>query len=319
MIISKENKKNLCDNSLPLVSICLLTYQHAEYIGSCIQGILSQNYPYIELIVLDDASTDDTVEIIESFEDRLKKRGINFLFIKHSVNSGNIPANCNEMLQQSHGKYIKMYSGDDILLEDCISSLVSLMENKGCSVAYCNAFIINNAYKYGERYGKEKLLKNHREIPKERVLKKLHYGNIIPSPTAMIRKDIYSRYGFYDENIGYEDYDLWLRLAGKETFCYLDRMLYLYRKSDTGLSNCNTRFKFRFLYNQTIQILKKHLMKVSDEERQKVILHFYKEWAERAKQKCYIDIFICIEFRLFHYAVIMWLRGHRNKNCNNKI
>lgn len=309
MDILEMDSDNSDTASFPMVSICLLTYQHAKYIADCMEGVLSQTYPSIELIVLDDASVDDTAKIINSFENELKKRNFKFHFIRHKMNRGNIPANLNEMLMQSHGKYIKMLSGDDILLKDCVFSLVKFLEGRNCSIAYSNAYLINDEYKYGEWFGREKLLKNHHEIRKDCLFKKLLKENCIPSPTAMIQRNIYEKYGFYDESIGYEDYELWLRLAGKEEFAYLDQCLYLYRKSETGLSNCNSNSKFIFMYNQTVKTLKKYIVKIPKHQRERFVVDFYKDWIERAKKERYWSIYLRINFKL-----IRWILKTKRKN-----
>lgn len=305
MAVLENCKESL--EGLPLVSVCLLTYQHAKYIEDSMKGVLNQTYPNLELIVLDDASTDGTAEIVEGFREKLEKRNISFLFIRHTVNGGNVPANCNEMIRKSHGKYIKMYGGDDVMLDGCIFSLVRFLEDSGCSIAYGNAYIIDGKYRYGEHYSREKFLKNHHEIPKERIFKRLLYGNPIPSPTAMVKKEAYERYGYYDENVGYEDYDLWLKFAaGRERFAYLDQPLYLYRKHDDGLSNCNSRTKFLFLYNQTVRIMKKYMKKISSQEREEIIIHFYKNWMKRAKQEHYMDICLGIK-----YKFVCWIMKNK--------
>lgn len=286
-------------NDCPLVSICLLTYHHAKYIEDSIRSVLRQTYPHIELLVLDDASPDNTVELITQFESELEEKNIEFIFIKHSINTGNEPMNVNELIKKASGKYIKLMSGDDILLDDCIASLVEFIEHKNCSVVYSNAYFINDDYKYGDRFNHEKCLKNHHEVPMDSMFDRLLKANFVQSTTVLIRRDIYDKYGMNDESLGYSDYDMWLRLAGKEPFGYLDKALLLYRKSETGLSNFSTKSKFMLNYNTTVKILNKHLKRKTPSERKDYIIAFYKEWAQKAKSAHYYDIFLRIEFRLF--------------------
>ena len=106
---------------ISLVSIVLLTYNHERYIGDCLQSILEQDYGKIELLMLDDASKDKTVAIIESYFEALREKCDYVLFIKNKKNKGNIPFNMNRLLKKSRGSYCKMLGGDDILEHNCIS------------------------------------------------------------------------------------------------------------------------------------------------------------------------------------------------------
>ena len=303
------NTEDSEQSSSPLVSICVITYQHAKYIEDCMRGILNQSYSCIELIVLDDASTDGTADIIRGFEGKFKENNIKFRFIKHDTNGGNLPANCNEMIRLTTGKYIKILSGDDILLENYTSSLVEFLEKRDCSVAYSNAYFISDEYKYGERFAREKILTCHYEVPAKDMFKKLLKNNWIPALAVMLKRDIYDRYGLYDENIRFEDWDFWLRLAGKETFGYLDRPLCLYRKAETGMSNCNSRSKFAFNYNEELKVMKKHLGRVPWNERQNYIYRFYKRWTEVAGRAHYLDMYLRIEFKLVRWLLGLKLKG----------
>ena len=74
-----------------LVSVCLLTYNHEKYIEDTIQGIIDQTYSPLELIVLDDASSDNTVNCIKEKLNTSKSRFQNVKLIVHDTNSGNIP------------------------------------------------------------------------------------------------------------------------------------------------------------------------------------------------------------------------------------
>lgn len=307
----KTNADKLERRDVPLVSVCLLTYQHAKYIEDCLKSILDQSYPCIELVVLDDASTDGTADIISGYAERFEEKNIDFHFIRHEVNAGNVPTNCNEMVRASRGKYLKLLSGDDMLLDCCVTSLVEFLETTDCSIVYANGYIVDDNYRYGERFGREVILKNHHEIPKNILFERLLVRNYIPSSTAMIPRWIYDKYGMYDENIGYEDYDLWLRVAaGGGTFAYLNRFVYLYRKSETGLSNCNSRAKFAFMYNETIKILKKHMIELSPDKRKEMVPRFYKDWMGRAKEEQYLDIYMCLQLKY-----VRWLLRNKLKKA----
>ncbi len=104
----------------PLVSIVLITYNSARYILETLESIKDQIWENIELIVSDDGSSDDTIMICSDWLEENQERFYNVQLITVAENTG-IPANCNRGLRAVNGQWIKTISGDDILLNNCIS------------------------------------------------------------------------------------------------------------------------------------------------------------------------------------------------------
>lgn len=267
----------------PLVSIGLLTYNHEAYIEDCIAGLLQQDYVNIELIILDDASTDRTRERIDTFYERIKERFRNITLIYHKENCGNIPHNVNELVMHAKGEYYRHFAGDDIMCSNCISSLVNCMQmHPEVSVVYSNGYIINDSFKLGDREKKQKILpqKSFNDTC-ENTFRKLMFGNGIPSPTAMFRKSVFEKYGPYDETIPYEDYEYWLRISRREQFFYLDKDLVYYRKSENSMTDYwgkagKNRVKKSMLSDQmTIQ---KYMCYLSAEDRKRAIALYYQRY-----------------------------------------
>lgn len=265
-----------------LVSILLLTYNHERYIKDCIFGILSQDYAPIELIILDDASTDKTVNIIKSFQNEIQQKFCNFIFLRNKNNCGNIPHNINVMLEKSKGFYIKTLSGDDVMGYNCISRLVSvLIDNPQCSVAYSNQYIVNENYKIGDKVFKKNRFYFFREseVEYKNIFKKLMMGNYISAPTSMIKKAVFDKIGTYDESIPYEDYEFWLRIAyhnGK--FYYLNECLVYYRRGKTSLTNYHSKESKRKIKLSMLAVgktLRKYLYCLSKEDQVKCKKQYY--------------------------------------------
>src|ERR1035438_1370812 len=108
-------------NELPLVSICIPTYNTGNYIAAAIQSVLDQTYTNLEIIITDNCSTDNTIEIINSFHDP------RISYFRNDHNFG-VEYNWNKSLKLAKGKYLKLLCADDIIYPDCIREQVSVME-----------------------------------------------------------------------------------------------------------------------------------------------------------------------------------------------
>src|SRR5450830_1172162 len=105
----------------PLVSVCIPVHNGASFIRRTIESVLDQSYKNIELIVLDNASTDRTKEIVSSFrDDRIR-------FILNSENIG-LQRNWNKALVEAKGDYIKLLPADDLIYMNCIERQVEVFQ-----------------------------------------------------------------------------------------------------------------------------------------------------------------------------------------------
>lgn len=207
-----------------LVSVIIPSYNHEKYITKSIEGVVNQTYNNIELIVIDDGSTDTSPKIIDKLAEQYK-----FTFI-HRPNKG-LSATLNECISLSSGKYICVCASDDIYLEDKIEKQVNFMESN---------------QKYGMSYGKIILLKDD-GIETPLTIKYSRSGWIfddlvvnhfsIPAVTCMIRRSIITKLGGFDENLWVEDWDMWLRIANEIEIGYIDEYLAYYRKHETNISS----------------------------------------------------------------------------------
>ena len=106
-----------------LCSVLCVSYNHAKFAAAGLQSIYEQTYRDIEIIVLDDGSPDNSVEVIES---ALAQSPFRTKFIRQE-NSGNVPANFNKVLDAASGKFVTMMSLDDMLMPDCITNAVGVL------------------------------------------------------------------------------------------------------------------------------------------------------------------------------------------------
>ena len=137
------------DNPLttePTVSIIVITYNSSKYVTETLESAKAQTYLNIELIISDDCSTDNTVEISEKWINENHSRFIKAQLIRAEKNTG-IPANCNRGVKASSGKWIKIIAGDDILLENCIADNIQyILQNSYALVVLSKVQSFKDSY-----------------------------------------------------------------------------------------------------------------------------------------------------------------------------
>jgi glycosyltransferase involved in cell wall biosynthesis len=219
-----------------LVSAIVLSYNQCQFVLETLESVKTQTYKFTELIIVDDCSTDDSVEIIESW---LQANSINCTFIRHKQNQG-ICKSLNDALAVATGKYVSMVASDDVWLPDKIDRQVEIMESQPdqVGVLYSDAFQINE---HGHP-SSDMFIASHRNLPampQGEVLTVLLEGNFIPGMTTLIRRDCYRKVGLYDETLPWEDWDMWLRIARHYSFVYSPTPSAKYRYHEKSLSHSN--------------------------------------------------------------------------------
>lgn len=241
-----------------LVSVVGISYNQAPFIEEALHSITEQDHPHIELILIDDASTDHSPKAIEDF---FQKQTVSFpvKFIFHSENRGNC-ASFNEALALCKGKYVIDFALDDVMLPERISRQVNFFEQ--CSsktgIIFSNAEIISE---------KGSLLKYHYPInsqkkalsppPQGKVFRNILEGYFICPPTMMMRRSMLLELGGYDGNLAYEDFDLWIRASQNYEFAYQDFISTRYRKSLQSLSKRFRQKRQNPLLASTLIVLEK--------------------------------------------------------------
>lgn len=210
-------------DSKPLVSVICLCYNHEDYVIEALQSILNQTYSNIELIIIDDASTDKSTKTIDVF---LVGRQ-NIQFIKQEINTGNCSA-FNSVLKLAKGTYIIDLAADDILLPERISQGVETFEqySNDYGINFTDAEYINKSGAViKSHYLRDATGQHIDKIPQGDVFKEVLQTYFICSPTTMVRKAVFDELDGYDESLTYEDFDLWVRASRNWKFFYTDQIL----------------------------------------------------------------------------------------------
>ncbi|MFC4721191.1 glycosyltransferase family 2 protein [Geojedonia litorea] len=241
----------MSNNALPLVSICIPTYNGAAYLAEALQSALAQTYRPLEIVISDDASSDATLEVVASF-----KSSCDFpIKVLHHHPSG-IGANWNHCVQHAQGDYIKFLFQDDVLLPDCINQLMDLIQrDTHIGMVYCKRdFILDVSNKqhldFVNAYGD--LHHNWGVVDvKEGVLPGTNYlkdpqflnapKNKIGEPSAiLLRKGCFEKVGYFDEQL-HQDLDCayWYRLMPYYKVGFKDAELVQFRLHNQQASVIN--------------------------------------------------------------------------------
>lgn len=281
----------------PMVSVCLLTYNHEIFVEDCLKSLINQTYENIEIIILDNNSKDKTREVIQRYLPFLYKKFSNVFYYKNSKNSGLVKA-CNFFVSKASGDYIKFVSGDDILMSEFLSSTIDFLEkNKQYIMCYTNMFYVNENDRYETSLPKHNNIvrKKFRQPNQKEQFFRLLLQNYIFAPSALVRSEAYLKYGLYDENIGYEDYEFWLRMSQLESFGYLNLCLVGYRKTENSMSNYNSksgRKKMLFMFTEDKKIINKYKIYLNIEEQKKCMESFYNRFFIFAVNELYYKFLI---------------------------
>ena len=218
----------------PLVSIIIPAYNRADYIDQTIQSVLEQSCSNVELIVIDDGSTDGTYQKIQSYKEKL-------ILLTHDdhVNKGQSAA-INLGLSRARGKYIAILDSDDYWAPDILEIQVEYLEkhdeigmvySNGCAVD-AKGRVIYQIYD-----------SHHIEMSDPNLILLDCY--ILLPLSSLVRKSVYERVGRFNEDFrAAQDHDMVLRIAEVTKLAYLPKILFYYRRHNESISSTNQRIRW---------------------------------------------------------------------------
>ena len=240
-MINNTNNDISTNNRNPVISVCMSMYNASKYLRECIDSVLAQTFKNFEFLIVDDGSTDNSVEIVKSYNDSR----IRLLCNKHDyIESLNL------LLKEAQGKYIARMDADDVMQYNRLSIQYDFLEKEN------NIDIVCGEIEYlGNK--RESIITNELEI----TLETISEGNIIPHPTVMMRTN-----RIREKNIQYnskylfaEDYNLWVdALIAGLRIIKLPHVLISYRLSHTQISQQNKKEQI-LCSEKVIQKIYKHL------------------------------------------------------------
>jgi glycosyltransferase involved in cell wall biosynthesis len=217
-------------------TLVIVSYNHARYVEQCLDSAFAQTYDDLRVIIFDDCSTDNSVEVIESYLDRT---GAEATFIAHQVNRG-LCATLNEALQLIDTEFVAFISADDWNDVSRLQRQVEELTSRGTDycLVYSDARIATEdgedtgATYYGE-LGEQRGSKF--VPPRGSVYTTELLDEQVCTPTALCRVSALRAVDGYDESLAWEDTDMWLRLAQRWKFTYIDDSLVTKRTTPGSL------------------------------------------------------------------------------------
>ena len=221
-------------NNQPLVSIVAVCYNHAQFVVETLDSIKAQTYPNIELLILDDCSSDDSVAVIKGW---IKCSDYDCTFIAHQENQG-ICKTFNEGIRLVSGDYYQVLACDDVLLLDKIRLQVNcFLTNKDLTLVHSASCKINDRSEVIEElfvlnsYNKQGVQNDFEEM-----ISLVVAGNIVIAPSVLIKTESLPPQPVYPEKFFFEDlYLILFFLTNRKIFYYIEEPLVKYRELETSV------------------------------------------------------------------------------------
>jgi glycosyltransferase involved in cell wall biosynthesis len=210
----------------PAVSIIIPTYNRSQLIVRAVKSVLNQTYQDFELIIVDDASTDNTEEVINSFNDKRIR------YIRHEKNKGEAAAR-NTGIKTAGCNYIAYQDSDDEWLPEKLAKQMKLLENASPEVG-----VIYTGFWKTENHRRTYIPFSWVRQKNGDIHKELLKGNFIGSPVALIKKECFDKVGLFDERLrNLVDWEMWLRISKRYHFRCVDEPLAIAHYDSDNISD----------------------------------------------------------------------------------
>jgi len=250
----------------PEVSVVIPAFNAGMYIKQCIESVLDQKYPSIEIIIVDDCSTDDTRDIVMQFDTGI----VNYICLEVNFGGPSKPRNIG--VKYAKGQYLVMLDADDVLTNNSIERRIEILrKNEKVGFVFCDGLRFSEKNgDYDETFLSQhshfkKLIKKRLQlesivIDSQSAYKTLAKGDFILPSGLMVRKSVYDNVGWYDETVtNGQDLDMSLRIANKYPVAYLDIIGFRQRVHNESISAQGHK-----LLRNKILLLKKNLARSDD-------------------------------------------------------
>jgi len=222
---------------MPRITVAIPTYNRVKYLPQAVQSVLDQTFKDFELLIVDNASTDETADIVRSFKDK------RIVYHQNEQNIGMIN-NWNRCIDFSKGKYLIILGDDDKLYPNFLEESYKthkLYPNLGFSFSHCNKVDVNGLYL--NRWGYDFLPAGY-----SRGRNYLHYTvkfgcNLTNSSTVLSNKNVFNEVGKFEAEYATNtfDFNMWIKIAAKFDVYFIDKVLSDYRIHPDQVSELHWR------------------------------------------------------------------------------
>ncbi len=217
------------------VSVVIACYNYGAFLETSVESVLAQTHREVELIVVNDGSTDSTDQVMSQYTDRPLVRYV------RQDNRGQAHAK-NEGLRHATGDLVAFLDADDMWMPRKLERQVALFANPAVGVVYSGVGLVDQRGEPVPFEGMRGFLAPRRG----RVTRWLVFDNFVPFSSAVIRRDVIETIGGFDERLRMGiDWDLWLRASRLTEFAYVDEPLLLYRVGHAGQMSRNWEERFK--------------------------------------------------------------------------
>ncbi|WP_187263222.1 glycosyltransferase [Pontibacter beigongshangensis] len=241
-------------SQLPLVTIVCLCYNHERFLAEALDSVLAQTYPNLELLVVDDCSTDSSPAILQDYCRRFPQLS----YISTGHNRGNCAA-FNMAWRKAKGEFVIDFATDDVLLPNRVTEQVAAFArlDNSYGVLYSDAeYIDDDSGHLRYHCQRDELGKVMSFAPSGDVFKDILQRYFICPPTMLMRRQVLEELGGYDETLAYEDFDFWVRSSRNYKYYFLNKVTTKRRVHGNSLSGSWYKAGSRLL-SSTVKVCRK--------------------------------------------------------------
>jgi len=219
------------------ISVVITNYNYGVYLRNCVESVIDQDVPELEIIIVDDGSTDDSHQVIEQL---LLDYPENEIIVIKQKNSGQPAISRNNGIRQAKGHFILPLDADDVIARGYLKGCLEIIEKR----PEVNLIYANSILAYAD--------KNVRHLPGVFAPGRINKANQIVI-ASLYSKNLWEKTGGYKENIrGYEDWDLWLNMSMRGAIsAHYNGIGLIYNAKDSGLFS-DAKSKHDMLYSQLV-------------------------------------------------------------------
>ena len=241
------------------VTFVVPCYNYGRYVNQAVDSLLDQTYRALNIVVIDDASDDDTPDALRRYRDDPRVE-----VIRHETNVGHIRS-YNEGLQRATGDYIGLLSADDLA-----ASRTSVERQVEMLDAHPAVAVAHSAYQLiradGTPFEVTRPYPHDEQAPGLARFRSLLFENTVPNSGTLVRRTCHEALGWYDAAFPHAcDWDLWLRLATRYDFAYIAEPLYAYRIHNANMSIATIRP--RQAVDELLRVLDKNFALLAEQDR----------------------------------------------------
>lgn len=238
----------LIEKKCDLVSIIVITYNSEKYVVETLDSTRNQSYKNIELIISDDNSTDNTLNICRNWVAENKDKFISVKILKAPENTG-IPSNCNRGVKAAEGTWVKIIAGDDVLKSTCIDKNLNFAIESGSPFVYSEVkYFSENGYLYADDTKDKDLRIIFSKLGKQDKLKFYsRFPIFLNTPSWFIKKE---KIVLFDEEFKFlEDQPFVFNMLNEGcNLSFLDEVTVEYRKHEESVQKRNKFITNDFIY-----------------------------------------------------------------------